>query len=654
MYMKIPSNKQWTQDNSGDVLGILRSTTNMAMDTIGKATLARKVINVTGSRSDSDFGYPIAITYFNNKYVCLTNQEIFTFNLPTYSITDLTYDPPAVGLNSDALVFNDLYTVSTDTSVYTWDGGTFSGDWVNRSVTLTTNVPHPMAVFGIQCAIGNGNTVKLISNAYALNQTLTLPTEYQVTTIRAVNNYIYIGTKNLNGDNAKIFVWSGDSTAFDYECEVGASWVFSLTPYLSTVSAITSQGQLGIVNGTTFQELAGFPVYYKPHVKWQGAGGLTLNGKVFNRGMCTVGNTIYLNIEGDVDSGFMPEMQSGIWVYDPAIGLYHRASASYDTLVTDSSLTRSGDVLTTSASHQLKTGDAVVFSSISGLTGVSTSTKYFVTVVSATEIKLSQSRKGVQLQNYITLGGTPGGSDTLRYCQNSDYGSYDVTSGAITPTIYSETPYKHLTSEVLWGSRFEQTDGTVRYGLFTFADSYNIGSFSIQRIYGENIDQQWREIYNFIDGLVVGTEEVVVKIQSKFEDASLQLSGSWLSANTLNSTNTNDFTAWNDIEEGYEIVVIDGYGRGRTAHVIEKNTSSSTVSLVLDEDIGTINQSCTIYYTTFKKVGQPLSVDEKIKEKIKSQIENTSSPWVVIKIELRGFSPAVNMVELSNIVQKST
>ena len=48
MYMKIPSNKQWTQDNSGDVLGILRSTTNMAMDTIGKATLARKVINVTG------------------------------------------------------------------------------------------------------------------------------------------------------------------------------------------------------------------------------------------------------------------------------------------------------------------------------------------------------------------------------------------------------------------------------------------------------------------------------------------------------------------------------------------------------------------------------------------------------------------------------
>jgi hypothetical protein len=648
--MKIPSNKQWTQDNSGDVLGILGSTTNMAMDTIGKATLARKVIEVYGSDDDNGFGYLLALTYFNNLYIALTDNDIFKGNLPDYSWGDAGIGSnPSFSLGSDALIFNDLYTVTTDTSLYTWNGII---TWTDRTVALTSGVPHPIDIFGVQLAIGNGNTVLLINTSYTTTQTLTLPTEYQVTTIRCVNNYIYIGTKNLNGGNAKIFVWNGDSTLFDYECEVGAPWVFSMTPYLSTVAAITSQGQLGIVNGTNFQELAGLPVYYKPHARWQGSGGLTLNGKVFNRGMCTIGDTIYLNIDGEVDSVFMPEMKSGIWGYDPAIGLYHRASASFDKDVSDSSLTRSGDVLTTSATHLLKTGDAVVFSGVLGLTGVNSLDKYYVTVVSPTEIKLSQSRKGVQKQQYVTLGGTPGGSDNLRYAQNSDYGTYNMRSGAIAPMIYSETPYSNFTSEILWGSRITQQDGTTEYGIFSFADSYNIGSFTTQRIYGDNIDQTWKEIYNFIDGLTVDTESVVVKAQTIFEEPSTELTGVWLSVNTLNSNSSEDVSAWSDIEVGYEVVIVDGYGRGQSAHVLEKNTSSGTVSLVLDESIGTINETCTLYYTTFKKIGQGLTLNEKMKEKVKANANNLVSPWVVLKIELRGFAPAVNMLELSNIIQK--
>jgi len=648
--MKIPSNRQWTQDNSGDVLGILGSTTNMAMDTIGKATLARKAIEVYGSDDDNGFGYPLALTYYDNSYIALTDNDIFQGNLPDYSWVDSGIGVnPGFFLGSDALVFNDLYTVTTTSSLYTWNGIT---TWTDRAVTLTSGVPHPIDIFGVQLAIGNGNTVSLINTSYVTTQTLTLPTEFQVTTIRAVNNYIYIGTKNLNGGNAKIFVWNGDSSLFDYECEVGAPWVFSMTPYLSTVAVITSQGQLGIVNGTNFQELASLPVYYKPHARWQGSGGLTLNGKVFNRGMCTIGDTIYLNIDGEVDSVFMPEMKSGIWVYDPAIGLYHRASASFDKDVADSTLTRSGDVLELSQPHKLKTGDAVVFSGVLGLTGVNALDKYYVTVVSPTEIKLSQSRKAVQKEQYVTLGGTPGGSDNLRYAQNSDYGTYTMRSGAITPMIYSETPYAHLTSEILWGSRITQQDGTTEYGIFSFADSYNIGSFTTQRIYTDNIDQQWKEVYNFIDGLTVDTEKVVVKVQTIYEDPSTELSGAWLNETTLNSTSSEDVSAWSDIEEGYEIVIVDGFGRGQTAHVLEKNTSSGTVSLILDESIGTINETCTLYYTTFKKIGQGVTLDNKEKEKVKETIINLSSPWVVIKIELRGFAPAVNMLELPNIVQK--
>jgi hypothetical protein len=426
-----------------------------------------------------------------------------------------------------------------------------------------------------------------------------------------------------------------------------------MTEYLSTVAAITSQGQLGIVNGTTFQELAGLPVYYEPHSRWQGSGGLQINGKVFNRGMVTIGSNIYLNIEGDVDSGFMPEMKSGIWVYDPTIGLYHRASATSNEVVRDSALTRSGDTLTTSTTHKLVTGDCVIFDTVSGLTGVNEEEKYYVDVISTTEIKLAQTRKALEAGHYVALGGTPTAGDSLVYCENDDYSISDITSGAISVTTFLETPHPNLQSEILWGNRFSLKDGTTAYGIFSFADSYNIGSFTSQRIYTDNIDQTWNGIYNFIDGIVVSSEEVVVKVQTKYEPPSTELTGVWLNSTTLNNSSAEDFSAWTDIEEGNEIVIIDGYGRGHTAHVSEVNQSSATVSLVLDEAIGTANQSCTLYYTTFQKISPTLTRDNKEIEKIKTGLMNIHAPWISVKLELRGFMPSVNMLELANVVHKS-
>lgn len=647
--MKIPSNRQWTQDNSGDTLGILGDTTNMTFDTKGKARLARKAVSIYGNRDDADVGYPIAINYFADKYVVLTDVTPHSGNFPNYTFDSIA-TAPTLELWSDAVVFNSLYFVSTNTSIYTTN--TTMVTWTDRAVSLTANVPHPLEVFNQKLAVGDANTVKLITTAYAVSDTLTLPTEYEVTTIREVNSYLYVGTKNLNGGNAKIFVWDGNGTDANYVCEVGSSWVFSMTPYLSTVAAITSQGQLGIVNGTTFQELAILPVYADPHARWQDGGG-SPNGRVYNRGMCTIGDSIYLNIDGDVDSGFVPEMKSGIWVYDPAVGLYHRTSGTQDRVIRDSSLTVTGDVITTTATHYLKTGDSVVFDIIAGITGLVSDTLYYVTVLSATTFKVSRTRKAVQSQNYVTLGGTAS-SDTLVYCQNTEYGDVSASSGAVLPTVYAETPHDNLTSEIIWGSRFTLADGTAKYGIFSFCDSYNIGSFTTQRVYTDNITQNWKELYNFIDGISLDTEEVVVKVQTKYEPNPLKLDGVWLDANTINSANTTDYSAWLDMEVGDEIVIRDGYGRGRSVHIESIETSATVVSISVDENIGLLGQLCDVYTTSFKKVGQPISVDDKTKEKVRSVIDGVASPWTAIKIELRGFQPAVNMMELSNTIQSNS
>jgi len=420
--MKIPSNKLWTQDNSGDVLGVLGDSTNMAFDTVGKAMTARKAVSVAGSRDDNEFSYLLSVNYFNNKYVALTDDEIFTFTLPDYNLTDYSFTP-TFSLASDAVVFNELYVMSTLNKIFTWNGETISASWVEEVSGLTNDVPHPMAVFGQRLCVGNGNEVKVFSTGYVADTSLILPTGFEVTTMRAVGNFVYVGTRNTNGDNARIFVWDAHSELFNYECEVGASWVFAMTEYKSTVAAITSEGQLGVVSGTTFVPLAALPVYHNPHAKWQGSGGLLLNGKVFNRGMCTIGDTIYLNIDGEIDTGFIPEMKSGLWVFDPSVGLYHRSSNSTDRVISENSLTRSGDTLTTTNPHQLKQGDAVVFDNVSDLTGVNNDISYYVSVESPTQIKLATSRKGLQAGRYIKLGGTPGGSDVLRYAQNSDNGT---------------------------------------------------------------------------------------------------------------------------------------------------------------------------------------------------------------------------------------
>jgi len=650
--MKIPSNRQWTQDNSGDTLGILGDSSNMSFDKAGKATLSKKAVAIMSTENNADLRYPIAFVYFVNKYHVLTSNSIFTGELDGSVWVKETDFTPTVGLNSDAILYNDLMIVTENTSFSSWDGA--NADTYSLGV-LTADVPHPLEVFGNLLVIGNGNEVITYNSSYVVQQTLVLPSNYEVTSLRVVNNYIYIGTRNKYGGNANIFTWNGDSTLYDYSCDVGASWVFSMTPYLSTVVAVTSQGQLGIVNGTTFEELASFPVYNEPHARWQGSGGLQFNGKVFNRGMCTVGDSIYINIEGDIDVGFLPKMKGGVWVYEPTVGLYHRSFSSSSRMIRDAGLTLSDNTITTTFSHNLKTGDGVSFSSLSGISGVSINVVYFVTVISDTEIKLSQTRKAVQNQRYIELSGTPDSLDILLYCYNNEFGTAGATSGAIMPTVYNETPNALISSEVIWGSRTNLLDGTANYVVNTFADMYNIGSFTTQRIYTDNIEQNWKEIYNFIDGITVDTEQVIVKVQTKHEPTPPLLEGVWLDERTINSNLSTDYTAWLDMSEGDEIIVRDGYGRGRSAHIASNgiNASSSTVSITLDEDIGLANQTCEVYYTNFKKVGNPLTVDVKTKEKVRSVVDNTSSAWVAVKIELRGYQPAVNMMELSNSVQKN-
>lgn len=651
--MKIPSNNQWSQTNDA-TFGVLNNTQNISFDQPGKLQLSRKPVALYTSDDDANLGYILSIVYYNGNYVAITDDGLFNFDLSAGTASQITSSPNTTNSSDGQVLYGRLY-VTIDNNLSYWNGSA----WTNSIETLTSGVPHPMTVFDsfttYKLAIGDGNTVTLIDSSGNNSGTdLTLPSQYQVTTLAYRNGYLYVGTKHLNGGEAKVFVWDGATGNANYEIPVGASWIFSITEYQSTVVLITDQGQLLAISGNSTIELANLPVYHDAYAVWQdGSTGLTLNGRVMHRGLQTVGDNIYINLDGSLDAGYIPNMKSGLWVYDPQVGLYHKSGNSSDRYVEDTTFTFSNNEITTSANHNLKDGDAIEFAAIGSMTGVKASTPYYVSVTGSNTIKLALTRKALKNNNFVTLGGSVSG-DQLIYVPNTDYyASFNGAQGAVTLSAKGSGQLEIWSSPVVWGSQMTDIDGNTLYAINTFTDSFNVGSFTLQKIYGSNILQTWQKVTGFVKGLLNSNEEIVLKYKKEdgHSKPSTVYQGVWGSDTTIHSvSSTYDEDEWDDIEVGDEITIVDGYGRGYTAHITTKDTGSTFV-LTLDESIGTANKTVYFYVDNFKKVNTQTS-DREYNELVTFGLPAIKSPSIELKVELRGFEPEISWLDIENTTNK--
>ena len=652
--MKIPSNRIWTQTNEGDALGVLHSTRNITLETTGKARLSQKAITILTPDfpESNNINYGLSIVYYDDTYIIVSSDGTRTFDLEG-TVATLAGTDPTASIYGDGIIFNGLLHVTSSTDLHSYNGSA----WTNGLETNTGSVPHPMEIFDalttFKLAIGNDNTVKLLDSSYN-NSTavLTLPSQYIVTTLAYSNSYLYVGTRNKNGGDAKIFIWDGNGNNANYEVPVSSNWVYSVKPYKGSVCAVTAAGELIYINGTTPERLAGFPIFYNPTVRWQGNTGGDI-ARVFNRGVITDGDTIYINVnakvETDTNKEYLPGFESGIWVYSPNNGLYHRASTNYqDTYVKDATLAVSDDTITTTVAHKLKTGDSVMFTNISGLS-LNTLTIYYVKVISTTEIKLALSRESLKAESYLEITGTPTVSDILLYTPNTEYYQYGrVSSGAIAKPTSQDSYFLNWSTPIIWAASAQTTDMvSTSFAVNILADSWNIGFLETQRIYSDNIEQSWKKFHSFIDGLKLDSEEVIVKYRVEEGYETQAILGTWLDTQTINfALNEAPF-----LKVGDEAMIVDGYGRGYSAHITEVNPSSSTMSVVLDESIGLANENMRVSFTNYKK-STVHTIEDEIKNYLTATIDK-QAPWVQGKAELRGFGIAVNQFDLSNAVQKS-
>lgn len=656
--MRIPQDKRWIQLNEGDDFGVLHRTRNMDLNTPGKVRLSLKPVALTTSDT-LNIGYPLAMPYFNGKYHAITSDDAVAFDLEG-AAADPTGTEPTFSIYGDALVFNNLLHATISDNLSSYQGTT----WTNSLASLTASVPHPMAIFDsnptYKLAIGNGNQVKVYDTSYNASATiLSLPTQYIVTSIDYNNGFLYVGTRNQNGGDAAIFTWDGSTANADTLIPVSGNWVYSVKSYKNTVCAITSAGELVAVSGAATIRLAALPIFYENNVIWQG----TLDSgkpRVFHRGMVVDGDDIYINVDALIDEGlssdYLPGFESGIWQYTPETGLNHFTSSVYDTAVTDTGLSVTDSVITTSATHNLKSGDAVVFSATNGLSGVSTGVKYYVVVESSTTIKLAASREGVKNGNTVTITGTANSGDILEYTPNTEYFQYArVSSGAITKPTAHDSYFKNLSTPIIWGASVQDTDiAARRFAILALSDAFNVGTVETQRISASNIKQAWTQLLTEIDGVRLDDEEIVVKYQREVELGypSKAFLGVWLDASTINSNPDNyDEFDWNYIKVGDEAMIIDGAGRGYSAHVTAIEQSSSIFSVSIDESIGVADKPCRVVFTNYKKAGVISNVRQDISLG-NAQLIAIKSGWVKFKLEMRGFNISLNSLLLESSIDK--
>lgn len=653
--MKIPSDNVWTQTNEGDISGVLHTTRNVTLDTPGKIRLSQKSIAIENTDSLLESGYGLAFAYFNNQWLIVEDAGVRDFDL-LGTATSGTGSDPTPSIYGDGMVFNNLLLVTVTDNLSSWNGSA----WTNSLASLTTSVPHPMEIFDslptYKLAIGNGSTVKIYDTSYNASSTvLSLPSQYIVTSIAYNSGYLYVGTRNTKGGQAAVFIWDGEGTNANYQAVVSGNWVYSVKPYGSSVCAITSSGELVYINGTTATRLAALPVFYTPGVNWQGTTNSNIP-RVFHRGMVTDGDLIYINVNALVETGqsqdYLPGFDSGIWVFDPQNGLYHRASTNFlDKYVVDTGLSLSNNTLTTSTTHKLKTGDSIVFQDVDGISGVEIDTVYYVSVQSATTIKLALSRRALQDGTFLTLTGTPTASDKLVYTPNQEYHQYArVSSGAVSRIPADAQYFKNWSTPIIWHASAQDYDIDERlYAINILTDAYNVGFFETQRIYSDNIEQSWKKLTTFLDGLNLSNEEIIVKYRTDEEHGypTQALLGHWSSTNQISF----DVADSSFLKDGDELMILDGAGRGYSVHILgEPDISMTVVSVTVDESVGVANKPVRVSATNYKKTA-PLDIETKVKGYLQSSIDRQSA-WVQIKMEMRGYGIAVNKMDLGNVVNK--
>jgi hypothetical protein len=668
MSTTLPGNSGWKVSHASDLFGNVVHTRNVDFTKAGYISLARKAIALftehsgTSATGDVDFQDVFALvsdgTYLymfttDNTFIATISETTFAVNEPTSA------SAPTFARTGDAVLYNGEVVVSGATAVTTltgFNGSGASGTWTDKSITLDAGFAHPMAVISNrnELAIANGNVVKTYNTSYSLQNTLTIHSEYKITSMRWRGNKLYIGTRTLNGTKAMLFVWSCTGTTAESGWPVDADWIYSVVEYKSSVAVLTSAGQLLYFNGGGFDELANLPVYYTPY-SWTENAGAAGAGKAINRGIWAVGNRIYFTIQGEPRGLFGPgayDQPGGLWCYEPGVGLHHKAGFNTEPykILTISSL--ASNEFNFASAHGVETGDPIYADTVSNIAALTEGYVYYAVKTSTTAFKLASSPADAHAGRFLLCSGTVSGDKLSVDVMDAVGNVTNCDPGPVYGLAYLQ-PSPFFANEVFFcGSSYDPTHNATS-ALMSFGMGRNVGHFITPKIKASGVKDLLQKLYANIRNLNVDTDKVVVKyrITDKFGLPSPKVVGTGGRATWVDTTSFTVNTAVKDIRSalvGDEVEISEGAGAGYSAHISAINDNTATWTITIDEAIPLISASDTsdIFINNWKKLEVITNGNRNIADDFAELTIGGVEAWVQFKVEIRGRNIDIDSLKL--------
>ena len=664
--------KRWSVVQNSDMAGLISRTRNVNLTKRGLVALERKAQLLYSSDDDTDFDTPTAIVSDQTNDYVVTSGGTFAATLGSGSISISqvpTSGQPTHTVASDGVYFAGEVQVSGTTTVRSWDGSI----WNSRISSLASSgsptfVPHPLCVFEnrLELAVadysGGLALVKTYNTSYSLQNTLQLPGDYVVVWMRWRQNKLYIGTRNIVGGKARMFVWNGTGSAAQEAYDVKADWLYSGVEYLNAIVVITSAGQILRFNGGGFDELAAFPVYYSAFPWTANANKLSAIGKVKQRGMTVEGDRLLICVEGENEldpqeypGNFLPEQPSGLWCYDPQVGLYHRAGFVYSKFDAKTVLSVTSSKLRFLSDHNAQTGDAVLASSVSNISELVEDQIYFAIRESEKDIRLALSPADALAGRYLTLSGTPSG-DTITFDVLDSTGAVLSASSGPVFAFNKNRPNVFHGTTLLYCGKVLNRAGVEKSVLTSLGMGRNVGSFTTIKLPTANITATQQKLYLKFRNLNLDTDEIRVKWRTKERfgmPTPIHGTVTWIDGESFTVDTTElDFRG---AEIGDEVDIISGAGAGYTAHISEIDGATSIYTVTLDEEVPGISAGGLSSIVVDNWTKHPTLINSDLETASQGYAQLTDfgvSTWIQFKIELRGFNVQVEELQPTNSAAK--
>lgn len=626
MSYKLPPQKKknWTQTNNGDLFGSLKQTCNIDLDEPGLLKLAKRARSIYDDTIDADFGNVLAIERYttgSDRYYIATSEKLFYMDASTMVLTeDATSGFPTMASQTDLLAWNDLLYVSGASDLNTWNGSAWS-------VADSSASDGPMCIFKNKnsLCLGQDNTVRLYSTSNVVTETLTLPEEFKVTSLDWSGNYVYVGTRHKDSGEAMLFVWDGNTSAANFGYPVGTHRIDSVKAYKSTVVLITSDGQLLAFNGAGLNVLANLPNYYTDR-DWDTSGaGDNSSGRVIHRGMAVESELIFIRLssvynvstDDDVSPDRFNDYPSGVWCYDPLVGLYHRYGVSGSLrLKTDpvsaANINTTTNVITVAGATVPATGTPVMYDD--GNDGVGTAItisggslkfrqRYYTIYQSNTTLKLAETYADALAGTAIDITGTGNNAQYFLFFPNRDFGGAQNSGTGAIILLKKGSGAGFVRTDALrlmFGGNPGTTTTTSIPALNVVAEGQeNRGNFITPWLQSASINDNWQNITIKFRNIVTPEDKILVKYRTAKRYDKLKGIGpgflqtaTWVDSDSFTTTDVNFALA----QVGDEVEFVRGSGAGYRMHISSISEISGTYTVNLDESVQNVSASDTCLY----------------------------------------------------------